>query len=399
MLSASAHMRHLGERKYRVEIDLKPALDEPTLDKRLLSDFEKHINSDFINALGDLLPKKMIPTVVARSGIGERSKVHSVTREQRHGLVRLLKHFSVEIAGARPVEEAIITSGGVSVGEVNPSTMASKLVPGLFFAGEVLDVDAYTGGVQSADRLVHRPPGRRACGLAVQFTVRRESMKEHYAVAIDGPSGAGKSTLARALAKELGFVYVDTGAIYRSVGYYAYQRGIDPADGAAVEALLPEIQLEMLYREDGLQHMILNGEDVTKEIRLPEISMYASRVSAIPAVRAFLMDMQRDMARTHSVIMDGRDIGTVVLPQADVKLFLTASAEDRARRRCLELEERGTPEPYEKLLEEMQERDRNDASRSAAPLRPAEDAVILDTTGNTFQQSFDLLLQTIKERL
>ena len=224
-------------------------------------------------------------------------------------------------------------------------------------------------------------------------------MKEHYAVAIDGPSGAGKSTLARALAKELGFVYVDTGAIYRSVGYYAYQRGIDPADGAAVEALLPEIQLEMVYREDGLQHMILNGEDVTKEIRLPEISMYASRVSAIPAVRTFLMDMQRDMARTHSVIMDGRDIGTVVLPQADVKLFLTASAEDRARRRCLELEERGTPEPYEKLLEEMQERDRNDASRSAAPLRPAEDAVILDTTGNTFQQSFDLLLQTIKERL
>ena len=224
-------------------------------------------------------------------------------------------------------------------------------------------------------------------------------MKEHYAVAIDGPSGAGKSTLARALAKELGFVYVDTGAIYRSVGYYAYQRGIDPADGAAVDALLPEIQLEMVYREDGLQHMILNGEDVTKEIRLPEVSMYASRVSAIPAVRAFLMDMQRDMARTHSVIMDGRDIGTVVLPQADVKLFLTASAEDRARRRCLELEERGTPEPYEKLLEEMQERDRNDASRSAAPLRPAEDAVILDTTGNTFQQSFDLLLQTIKERL
>ena len=224
-------------------------------------------------------------------------------------------------------------------------------------------------------------------------------MKEHYAVAIDGPSGAGKSTLARALAKELGFVYVDTGAIYRSVGYYAYQRGIDPADGAAVEALLPEVQLEMVYREDGLQHMILNGEDVTKEIRLPEVSMYASRVSAIPAVRAFLMDMQRDMARTHSVIMDGRDIGTVVLPQADVKLFLTASAEDRARRRCLELEERGTPEPYEKLLEEMQERDRNDASRSAAPLRPAEDAVILDTTGNTFQQSFDLLLQTIKERL
>ena len=224
-------------------------------------------------------------------------------------------------------------------------------------------------------------------------------MEHYYAVAIDGPSGAGKSTLARALAKELGFVYVDTGAIYRSVGYFARQRGVDPADEAAVEALLPEIRLEMLYGEDGLQHMILNGQDVTREIRLPEISLYASRVSAIPAVRAFLLEMQRGMARTHSVIMDGRDIGTVVLPQADVKLFLTASAEDRARRRFLELEERGTPEPYEKLLEEMRERDRNDTSRAAAPLRAAEDAVVLDTTGNTFQQSFEMLLRTINEKL
>ena len=224
-------------------------------------------------------------------------------------------------------------------------------------------------------------------------------MEHYYAVAIDGPSGAGKSTLARALAKELGFVYVDTGAIYRSVGYFARRRGVEPGDAAAVEALLPEIRLEMLYGEDGLQHMILNGQDVTEEIRLPEISMYASKVSAIPAVRAFLLEMQRGMARTHSVIMDGRDIGTVVLPEADVKLFLTASAEDRARRRFLELEERGTPEPYEKLLEEMRERDRNDASRTAAPLRAAEDAVVLDTTGNTFQQSFDLLLRTIKEKL
>ena len=224
-------------------------------------------------------------------------------------------------------------------------------------------------------------------------------MKHRYAVAIDGPSGAGKSTLARALAKELGFVYVDTGAIYRSVGCFARQRGVDPADTAAVEALLPDIRLEIVYREDGLQHMVLNGQDITQEIRLPEISMYASRVSAIPAVRAFLLEMQRDMARKYSVIMDGRDIGTVVLPQADVKIFLTATAEDRARRRCLELEERGTPQPYEKLLAEMQERDSNDASRAAAPLRPAEDAVILDTTGNTFQQSFALLLQTIKEKL
>ena len=223
-------------------------------------------------------------------------------------------------------------------------------------------------------------------------------MEHYYAVAIDGPSGAGKSTLARALAKELGFVYVDTGAIYRSVGYFARQRGVDPADEAAVEALLPEIRLEMLYGEDGLQHMILNGQDVTREIRLPEISLYASRVSAIPAVRAFLLEMQRGMARTHSVIMDGRDIGTVVLPQADVKLFLTASAEDRARRRFLELEERGTPEPYEEVLRAIQERDWNDTHRSAAPLRQAEDAVVLDTTHLDFNESEEALLRIIRER-
>ena len=146
VLSASAHMRRMGEKTYRAEIDLKPALDPQTLDRRLLGDFEKHHNSDFINALDDLLPKKMIPTVVRRSGIDPRAKVHSITREQRLGLVELLKHFTIPIAGTRPVEEAIVTSGGVAVREVNPSTMASRLVSGLYFAGEVLDVDAYTGG-------------------------------------------------------------------------------------------------------------------------------------------------------------------------------------------------------------------------------------------------------------
>lgn len=219
------------------------------------------------------------------------------------------------------------------------------------------------------------------------------------AVAIDGPSGAGKSTLARAVAKELGFRYVDTGAIYRTVGCAAKRKGLDPADTAAVEALLGEIQVEMTYDEEGLQHMALNGEDVTKEIRLPEISLYASRVSAIPAVREFLLEMQREMARKYDVIMDGRDIGTVVLPQADVKIFLTASPEDRARRRYLELQQRGTPQDYDQLLAEIQERDYNDSHRSSAPLRPAADAILLDTTGNTFEQSCALLRQTIEERV
>ena len=222
---------------------------------------------------------------------------------------------------------------------------------------------------------------------------------KRFAVAIDGPSGAGKSTLARSVARELGAVYVDTGAIYRTVGYCAWRRGIDPDAREAICALLPQLEISMGYDDDGLQRMYLNGEDVTKEIRLPQISMYASRVSALPEVRAFLMDMQRDMARRHSVVMDGRDIGTVVLPQAQVKIFLTASAEDRARRRWEELRERGTPKDFDELLEEIRQRDHNDTSRAAAPLRPAEDAVYLDTTGNTFEQSREQILKIIKERL
>lgn len=226
-----------------------------------------------------------------------------------------------------------------------------------------------------------------------------ETTPHHYiSVAIDGPSGAGKSTIARSVAQELGFVYVDTGAIYRTVGYQAYIQGVDPTDPAAVIALLRDIRIRMAYGEDGLQRMYLNGEDVTEQIRLPEISMYTSHVSTVPEVRAFLMDMQRDMAKNNNVIMDGRDIGTVVLPQADVKIFLTASAEDRARRRCGELRRRGTPKDYGELLEEIRQRDYNDSHRTAAPLRPAKDAVLLDTTGNTFQKSRDQILALIKER-
>ena len=217
-------------------------------------------------------------------------------------------------------------------------------------------------------------------------------------IAIDGPSGAGKSTLAKSLAAKLGYLYVDTGAIYRTIGYYAFSNGIDPKNEEAVEEVLPDIQVEMTYGEDGLQHMLLNGQDVTREIRLPEISMYASAVSAHPGVRSFLLEMQRQLARTNNVIMDGRDIGTVVLPDAKVKVYLTASAEERARRRCLELEQRGTPEPFEKVLREIEERDWNDSHRAVAPLRQAEDAVLLDTTELDFQQSEEALLKIIEEK-
>ena len=224
-------------------------------------------------------------------------------------------------------------------------------------------------------------------------------MSQCKSVAIDGPSGAGKSTMVKRLARELGFVYVDTGAIYRTLGLFALRTGADPGDWAQVEPLLPRVAIRMDYGSDGLQHMYLGDEDVTEAIRRPEVSDAASRISAIPQVRAFLMDMQRDMARTHSVVMDGRDIGTVVLPGADVKLFLTASAEERARRRCAELRDRGTPVEYETVLADILERDARDSGRSAAPLKQAEGAALIDTTGLSLEESFRLLLRTVREKL
>ena len=220
----------------------------------------------------------------------------------------------------------------------------------------------------------------------------------YRSIAIDGPSGAGKSTLARRLAQELGFLYVDTGAIYRTVGLAARRQGIDPADAAAVAALLPGLSITMGYGEDGLQHMALNGEDVTTAIRENEISAYASKVAAIPAVRDFLLEMQRRTAREHDVIMDGRDIGTVVLPQADLKIYLTAAAEARAERRFRELLERGQKAEFERVLAEVIERDRRDTERETAPLRRADDAVTADTTGLDLEESFQLLLGLIRKR-
>ena len=217
-------------------------------------------------------------------------------------------------------------------------------------------------------------------------------------VAIDGPAGAGKSTLAKSISAKLGYVYVDTGALYRTIGYYVFNKGIDPKTEEAVTAVLPEIKVGMTYGEDGLQHMLLNDEDVTNEIRLPAISMYASDVSAHPPVRAFLLEMQRQLAHTYNVVMDGRDIGTVVLPDAQVKIFLTATPEVRAKRRQLDLRQRGTDEPFEKILQEIQERDWNDSHRAAAPLKQADDAVLLDTTELTFQESEAALLNIIQEK-
>ncbi len=219
-----------------------------------------------------------------------------------------------------------------------------------------------------------------------------------YSIAIDGPSGAGKSSVAKALAKKLGYLYVDTGAIYRTVGLYAKQNSINPKDEKTLEKHFENINVELKWI-DGVQHVFLNGTDVSEEIRTQEISMYASDVSALGAVRCFLLEKQRNFAKANNVIMDGRDIGTVVLPDADVKIFLTASAGDRAKRRFDELVSKGQNVDLNTVLSEMIQRDKNDSQRALAPCVPAPDAVVLDNSGFTLEQSVNKVLEIVNEKI
>ena len=217
-------------------------------------------------------------------------------------------------------------------------------------------------------------------------------------IAIDGPAGAGKSTVAKGLAKKLGFIYVDTGALYRAIGVFAIRKGVNTKDADGVSALLGDIKVELKF-VDGVQRVFLNDEDVSEAIRTPDASMAASNVSAIPAVRAFLLELQRDIAKKNNCLMDGRDIGTVVLPDAQIKIFMTADVEERAMRRYKELQEKGINDSYEQVLKEMKERDFQDSNRPIAPLKPAEDSMIFDSTGLTLQESVDRLTALIGERL
>lgn len=224
-------------------------------------------------------------------------------------------------------------------------------------------------------------------------------MNGFYSVAIDGPGGAGKSSLAKRLAAAFGFIYVDTGAIYRTVGLAASRKGIDPKVESSVQAILPELEISMKYNENGEQCMLLNGEDVSKAIRMPEVSLLASSVSAHPTVRSFLLDMQRKFARENNVIMDGRDIGTVVLPDAELKIYLTADVKVRAQRRFMELQQKGVEAKFEDVLAEMEQRDWQDMNREIAPLKRANDAVLVDTSEIDFEESFHVLCELLIREL
>lgn len=224
-------------------------------------------------------------------------------------------------------------------------------------------------------------------------------MNGFYSIAIDGPSGAGKSTLAKKLASAFSFIYVDTGAIYRTVGLAVYRKQLDPKNEAEVKVILPELEISMIYNESGEQCMLLNGEDVSKLIRMPEISLYASDVSAHASVRSFLLEMQRKFARESNVIMDGRDIGTVVLPDAELKIYLTADVEVRAKRRFLELQEKGVEPVYEDVLEDMKLRDWQDMNREVAPLKKADDAIVVDSSNIGFEDTFQVMCDLIIKEL
>ncbi len=219
------------------------------------------------------------------------------------------------------------------------------------------------------------------------------------AIALDGPAGAGKSSIAKRAAKALDFIYVDTGALYRTIGLAATRKGVEPKPSVEVEKLLSEITVDLTFNDKGEQIVLLDGEDVSGLIRTPEASMMASKISAVPSVRAYLLDLQRNMAKAHNVIMDGRDIGTVVLPDAKVKIFLTASSEARAQRRYKELCEKGMDVKYEDILNDVITRDYNDSHRETAPLKPAEGCVMVDTTELDFEQSVEKIISVIKENI
>ncbi|MBR5742458.1 MAG: (d)CMP kinase, partial [Clostridia bacterium] len=313
------------------------------------------------------------------------------------------------VTGTGDFNEAIVTQGGVSVDEIDPSTMRSRLYENLYFAGEMIDVDLMTGGysLQEAWSTGWLAGRSAALGKTAKGNRKNESKKNAdnevkkmgFNVAIDGPAGAGKSTIAKLVAKELKLIYVDTGAMYRTIGLYMLQNGIDIHDEESVGERLGEVLVSIGYDESGLQRLYLNGEDVTSLIRTPEVSEAASVTSAYPKVRETLLDLQHRLARENNVVMDGRDIGTVILPDAQVKIFLTASVRVRALRRMKELLEKGEAVTLEEVEEEIRERDYRDSHRETAPLKQAEDAILVDTSDLSIEEVVSVVTSVIRPKM
>lgn len=397
VLSASSRIADAPEGT-RLFIDMKPALDEQTLEARIMRDLEANRHKQMKNAVGGLLPARMVPIVLELAGIDPNKTTDSFTKAERHALVATLKAIPLTVKCASPIDEAIITRGGVKVNEIDPKTMESKLVHGLYFAGEIIDVDAYTGGFNLQIAYSTGVAAGRAAALKYGGnTDMTDNASKKIAVAIDGPASAGKSTVAKGVSKRLGIIYIDTGAMYRAVALKAIRMGITEFTADEVEPMLPDTDIEIRFTS-GEQHVMLDGEDVNGLIRTQEVSNGASKVSAIPAVRLKLVELQRKLAEKESVVMDGRDIGTYVLPNAEHKFYVTASAEERARRRYLELEAKGQLNgiTMERMLEEIIERDERDSTRDFVPLKQADDAVLVDTTELSIDEAIAAVIAVIE---
>lgn len=369
-------------------IDLKPALTEEVLDQRILRDLQKFRLKQMGNALSELLPRRLIDAVMKLADIPAEIPAAALKKAQRIHLRQTIKKLPLTITKARPIEEAIVTAGGISTKEVNSSTMESKIVRGLYLGGEVLDVHAFTGGynLQAAFSM-----GRMA---ALSAAGDKTQMRK-LAIAIDGPAGAGKSSVAKILAANMGYAYLDTGAMYRAVTYEVLRREL--TEEKDIVALAAGMDMTVKPEADAM-HVVVNGHDVTDYIRTPEVSARVSAVSALAGVRAAMVGIQRRQAAKGGIVLDGRDIGTTVLPHADVKIFLTASVHTRALRRFKEMTEKNPGMTLEEVEKDIRKRDWQDSHREVSPLKQAEDAVLLDNSRLTLEETAKAIMEICEKK-
>ncbi|MBR6366593.1 MAG: (d)CMP kinase [Lachnospiraceae bacterium] len=409
ILSASAEAtEYLAKgQKLTLHIDFKPALTEKQLNDKMVRLLTEGATKSLKNALGSVLPVRLLQAVIETSGLDPEKKCNLVSKQERLDFIHALKDFALTVTSTRGFAEAVITRGGVDVKNISPTTMMVKGIEGLSFAGEVLDVDALTGGFNlqiawstgyAAGLYAASEESTQGGRPKEKGKKPKEKKKMNIQIAIDGPAGAGKSTIAKQLAKKLDILYVDTGAMYRAVALYLLENEVDIDDEKAVTNICRKAKLDLTQEKDG-QHVFLNGRDVNPYIRTPQVSDATSRSSAYAGVREYVVASQREIAKNISLIMDGRDIGTVVLPDATLKIYLTADPEVRAKRRYDEMIARGDEADFETILREIKERDHRDMTREVTPLKQAEDAVCVDTSYMNIDEVVDTIYGLCMERV
>lgn len=410
ILSASSYCDFDRCRQFRLLLDLKPALSSEQLVLRIRREIEAGPLRHFETQLRSLFPARLAEVMAQLSssvcGIAPERIARSLNEQEIRRFADFAKAVPLTLTGTRGYAEAVVTRGGVSVKEINPSTMESRKIPGLYFAGETLDVNALTGGFNLqiawstgmlAGTSAARPDdrGEKRGGPLKKYSSEGGEQRMNQipvSIAIDGPAGAGKSTVAKLVAGKTGYIYVDTGAMYRAMALFLIRRGIPADDQEAISRVSQEADISIEYR-DGEQVVLLNGENVNAFLRTEEVGKMASASSVNGDLRAKLVSLQQELGMRKSVVMDGRDIGTVVLPHAAVKIFLTASVEERAKRRFKELEAKGEKPDFATIAKDIEERDYRDSHRAISPLKQADDAVLIDSSNLTAEEVADRILE------